>query len=52
MAELLSAFDEIIEGKLVNRFVHEMNYEGVSYINLFIDRLKSHGFGEKRLSEI
>lgn len=50
--EIVSAFDEIIEGKFVNRIVHELKYEEVDVTNLFIARLKSHGFIEKRVGEI
>ena len=42
--ELASAFDEIIEGKFVNRIVHDLNYEGRDFTRLFIVRLKLHGF--------
>ena len=50
--EIVSALDEIIEGKFVNRIVHELNYEEVDVTNLFIERLKSHGYIERRVGEI
>jgi hypothetical protein len=50
--KLVSAFDEIIEGKSVNRSVHDLDYEGVDLTHLFIARLKSHRFVEKGIGEI
>ena len=51
-SDLVSALDEIIEGKFVNRNVHELNYEGGDCSRLFIERLKSHGYIERRVGEI
>ncbi len=51
-SDLVSALDEIIEGKFVNRSVHELNYEGGGFTDLFIERLKLHGYIERRVGEI
>jgi len=50
--ELAAAFDEIIEGRFVNRNVHDLNYEESDLTNIFVSQLKRHGFVEKRVGEI
>ena len=43
-SEIVSAFDEIIEGRFVSRAVHELVYEGVNCTQLFVNRLKTFGY--------
>jgi hypothetical protein len=50
--DLLSAFDGIIEGKLVNRNILDLDYEGKDCSEAFISRLKLRGFVERRVGEI
>ena len=51
-AEILSALDEIIEGRFVKRSVHELIHEGRDVTSLFIERLMVHEFAEKRVREV
>jgi hypothetical protein len=55
--ELLSALDEIVEGRSVSRKVVDLSeegsdHEGADLVRLFVDRLRLHGFVEKRVGEI
>ncbi|HUI31047.1 MAG TPA: hypothetical protein VLX91_12605 [Candidatus Acidoferrales bacterium] len=55
--DVVSAFDEIIEGKFVSRRVvdlrgDDLNHEGEDFVRPFIRRLKLHGFVEKPINEI
>lgn len=51
-SELTAAFDEIIEGKAVNRNVHELTFEDRDLTDLFVLRLSLHGFAKKKVGEI
>ncbi len=50
--EVGSAFDDIIAGKFVNRNVHGLDYEGLDFTSLFVERLRLNGFVEKCVAEI
>ena len=56
-AGLLSALDEIVEGKTVSRKVVDLSEDGsdrkgAELVQLFVDRLRLHGFVEKRVGDI
>ena len=51
-SELAAAFDEIIEGRLVNRNVHDLSFGERDLEELFISRLSLHGFVRKKVREI
>ncbi len=49
---LSEVFDDIILGRGIKRVVHELNYEGRDYRELFRQRLEDNGFLEKALREV
>ncbi len=51
-SELAAAFDEIIEGRLVNRNVHDLIFEGRDLKDLFVSRLYVHGYARQKVAEI
>ena len=50
--DLISAVDGIITGKLVNRSVHELAYDGKDVTGLFVERLSFHGYTPMKVGDV
>ena len=51
-AQLLAAVNEIIEGRNVNRSVHNLSFEGRDLTGEFVKRLLSHGYSARTVGEV
>lgn len=51
-AAVTDAIDEIISGKNVKRFVHDLRFEGRDLTNLFEKRLQDAGFEETTVGNV
>ncbi len=50
--EIIEALDEIIEGKKVKRYIHDLSFEGRDLSSAFVDRLLRAGFVETTVGEV
>ncbi len=50
--DVLYALDEIVEGKNVKRYVHDLRLDGRDYADVFAERLLKAGFVETTVGEV